>query len=86
MRFALSVLLAVSAALSPIAALAQSADVEAKIVEISTAKQTITLDDGETYVTPTEFDFEGLDKDVTVDVFYTIVDGKRVINDLEIVE
>ena len=85
MRFALSVLLAVSAVLGPIAASAQSADVEAKIVEISTAKQTITLDDGETYVTPTEFDFDGLDKDVTVDVFYTIVDGKRVINDLEIV-
>ena len=40
----------------------------------------------ESYQAPEEFNFEGLEAGVKVLVFYTEVDGKRVINDLEIVQ
>lgn len=86
MRFAISALLAISAMLAPLAAMAQSADATGVIDEVSTATQTIKLDDGTEYQTPTEFDFDGLEKDVEVVIFYTIVDGKRMINDLELVQ
>lgn len=86
MRFAISTLLAVSALLAPFSAWAQSADATGIITDISTAEQTIKLDDGKVYQTPAEFNFEGLDKDVEVVIFYTEIDGKRMINDLELVQ
>ncbi|OCW55606.1 DUF1344 domain-containing protein [Hoeflea olei] len=86
MRLAISALLTVSALLAPFAAWAQSADATGLIAEVSPADQTIKLDDGKVYQTPTEFNFEGLDKDVEVVIFYTEVDGKRMINDLELVQ
>lgn len=86
MRFVVATLLAMSALLAPLSALAQSADIEATITEVSTADAMIKLDDGETYQTPPEFNFDGLEKGVRVAVFYTVVDKKRVINDLEIVQ
>lgn len=86
MRIAISALLAVSALLAPMVAMAQSADATGKIADVSTADQTIKLNDGEVYVTPAEFNFEGLDKNVEVVIFYTVVDGKRMINDLEVVQ
>lgn len=86
MRFVVATLLAMSALLAPLSALAQSADIEATITEVSTSDAMIKLDDGETYQTPPEFNFDGLEKGVRVAVFYTVVDKKRVINDLEIVQ
>lgn len=86
MRFAISTLLAISAMLAPFAAWAQSADATGVITDISTAEQTIKLNDGKVYQTPAEFNFEGLNKDVEVVIFYTEVDGKRMINDLELVQ
>jgi hypothetical protein len=64
MRIAISALLAVSALLAPMVAMAQSADATGKIADVSTADQTIKLNDGEVYVTPAEFNFEGLEKNV----------------------
>ncbi|WP_422373058.1 DUF1344 domain-containing protein [Hoeflea sp.] len=85
MRFAISALLGVSAMLAPFASWAQSADVEATITDVSTAQLTISLDDGKVYQAPSEFNFEGLESGVKVLVFYTEVDGKRMINDLELI-
>ena len=86
MRIALSAVLAVFALLAPLSAWAQSADATGKIADVSTAEQTIKLSDGKVYVAPAEFNFEGLDKNVEVVIFYTVVDGKRMINDLEVVQ
>lgn len=86
MRIFLSALLGLSALLAPIAALAQSADVEATITGVSPAEASITLDDGNTYKTPSEFNFEGLEEGVRVVIFYTAIDDKRVINDLEVIQ
>ena len=86
MRIAISALLAVSAMLAPFSAWAQSADATGTIAEVSTADQTIKLSDGKTYNPPAEFNFEGLEKNVEVVIFYTVVDGKRMINDLELVQ
>ncbi|MEK1897362.1 MAG: DUF1344 domain-containing protein, partial [Rhizobium sp.] len=53
---------------------------------VDTANLVLTLDDGKTYQAPEEFNFDGLEAGVKVIVFYTEVDGKRVINDLDIVK
>ncbi|MEM5473724.1 DUF1344 domain-containing protein [Hoeflea sp. AS60] len=86
MRTAISAVLAVFFLLAPVSAWAQSADATGKIAEVSTADQTIKLNDGKTYQAPAEFNFEGLDQNVEVVIFYTVVDGKRMINDLELVQ
>ena len=86
MRNVISAFLAVSVLLAPLTAWAQSADATGKIADVSTAEQTIKLSDGKVYITPAEFDFEGLEKNVEVVIFYTVVDGKRMINDLEVVQ
>ena len=66
--------------------MAASADVEATIKTVSVDSLSLTLDDGKSYTVPEEFNFDGLQAGVKVIVFYTEVDGKRVIDDLEIVQ
>lgn len=86
MRFLIATLLAVVGILAPLSASAESADVEAVITKVDLNGLSLSLDDGKSYQAPEEFNFEGLEPGVKVLVFYTEVDGKRVINDLEIVE
>ncbi|KRD64268.1 MULTISPECIES: DUF1344 domain-containing protein [Sinorhizobium/Ensifer group] len=86
MRFVIAALMAAAGLLSPLSALAESADVEATITGVDTERLSLQLDDGKSYQAPEEFNFEGLKEGVKVLVFYTEVDGKRVINDLEIVQ
>ena len=86
MRFILALFLGLSGFLNPISAFAESADVEAVIEGVDEDKLTVTLDDGKKYQAPEEFNFDGLKKGVKVVVFYTETDGKRVINDLQVVE
>ena len=59
---------------------------EATITGVDTERLSLQLDDGKSYQAPEEFNFEGLKAGVKVLVFYTEVDGKRVINDLEIIQ
>ncbi len=66
----------------PFHASAESGDVDAKIKAINVGAQTITLDDGKEYHTPSEFNYEGLEPGVAVTVYYSEEDGKRVIDDL----
>ena len=86
MRFLFALILGISGLLTPFGAFAESADVEAVIEGVDERDLTLTLDDGKKYQAPEEFNFEGLKKGVKVIVFYTETDGKRVINDLQIVE
>jgi hypothetical protein len=86
MRYLIALLLGLSGLLNPLSAFAESADVEAVIEGVDEDKLTLTLDDGKKYQAPEEFNFDGLKKGVKVVVFYTESDGKRVINDLQIVE
>ncbi|MDO9415750.1 DUF1344 domain-containing protein [Pararhizobium sp.] len=86
MRFIIAALLATASFLSPLTVFAESADVEATITDIDTDKLSLSLDDGKNYQAPEEFNFEGLQAGVKVVVFYTEIDGKRVINDLEVVK
>lgn len=86
MRFVIAALMATAGLLSPLSALAESADVEATITGVDTERLSLQLDDGKSYQAPEEFNFEGLKTGVKVLVFYTEVEGKRVINDLEIVQ
>lgn len=86
MRLLIAALLATASLLSPLKGFAQSADVEATIDAVDVSSLTLTLDDGKTYKLPEEFNFEGLEAGVKVVVFYTEVDGSRMVDDLEIVQ
>ncbi|WP_377292845.1 DUF1344 domain-containing protein [Rhizobium sp. SG2393] len=86
MRIIIATLLATAAFFSPLSAMAESGDVEATITKVDTEKLSLSLDDGKNYQAPEEFNFEGLKAGVKVIVFYTEVDGKRVINDLQIAQ
>jgi hypothetical protein len=86
MRLLIAALLATASILSPLTSLAQSADVEATIDSVDVNALTLTLDDGEVYKVPEEFNFEGLEAGVKVVVFYTEVDGHRVVDDLEVIQ
>ncbi|MBP1850328.1 DUF1344 domain-containing protein [Rhizobium halophytocola] len=86
MRVVIAFLLATASFLSPLEGYARSADIEATIKSVSIEGMSLTLDDGQTYDLPPEFDFEGLTAGTKVVVFYTEVDGKRVVDDLEVVQ
>jgi hypothetical protein len=86
MRIVISVLLATASFLSPISAFAGSDDVEATIEAVNVDSMSLVLDDGKTYTVPAEFNFEGLESGQKVIVFYTEVDGKRVVDDLEVIQ
>ena len=86
MRFFVATLLATASLLAPVAGFAESADVEAVIKKVDTKNYSITLDDGKNYQVPEDFDFSGLQAGVKVVVVYAEVDGKRVVNDPDIVQ
>ncbi|MNL16524.1 hypothetical protein D3C87_1375740 [compost metagenome] len=85
MRMLIATLLATASIFSPLNSFAQSADIEATIRKVDVNALSLTLDDGKTYKVPEEFNFEGLKAGVKVLVFYTMVDGSRIVDDLEIV-
>jgi hypothetical protein len=85
MRFFVATLLATASILAPVVGYAGSADVEAIVKNVDTKNFSITLDDGKSYQAAADFDFTGLEAGVKVIVFYTEMDGRRVINDLDIV-
>jgi Cu/Ag efflux protein CusF len=85
MRILIATLLATASMFSPLNSWAQSADVEATIKTVDMKSMSLTLDDGKTYKVPEEFNFEGLKAGVKVLVFFTMVDGNRIVDDLEIV-
>lgn len=86
MRVFVSILFAAAISLSASLASAQSVDVESSIKSLDSFGLTITLADGKTYVVPEEFNFEGLEAGMKVSVFYTVVEGKRVVNDLVVLD
>lgn len=86
MRIVISLLLATASILSPVAAFAGSADIEATIRDVNIDGMSLVLDDGKSYTVPAEFNFEGLEPGQKVIVFYTEVDGKRVVDDLEVLQ
>jgi Cu/Ag efflux protein CusF len=86
MRILIAALLATASLLSPLSSLAQSMDIEATIKSVDVQKLSLTLDDGKMYKVPEEFNFDGLASGVKVVVFYTVVDGNRVVDDLQVVQ
>jgi Cu/Ag efflux protein CusF len=86
MRILIAALLATASLLSPLSSLAQSMDIEATIKSVDVKKLSLTLDDGKMYKVPEEFNFDGLASGVKVVVFYTVVDGNRVVDDLQVVQ
>jgi hypothetical protein len=84
MPILIAMLMVVFCFTAPMSMAAQSADVESSIKSINAQKSTLTLDDGKTYALPAEFNFEGLSEGVKVIVYYTVVDGVRVVDDLQV--
>lgn len=86
MRLVVSLVLATAGFLSPVSVFAGSADVESTIRDVNIEGMSLVLEDGKTYAVPSEFNFEGLEPGQKVIVFYTEVDGKRVVDDLEVLQ
>jgi hypothetical protein len=86
MRILFALLLASASFLLPVKGFAESADVEGTVEGVDEDHMTVKLSDGKQYKAPEAFDFAGLEEGVKVVVFYTDTDGKRTINDLQILE
>jgi hypothetical protein len=86
MRFLVALFLGAAFLMQPFNSFAESGDTEGVIQGVDEESLSLVLDDGKKYQAPEEFNFDGLKKGVKVVVFYTETDGKRVINDLQIVE
>lgn len=85
MPILIAILLIVFSFVSPMTAMAQSADVESVVKAINPTKSSLTLEDGKTYVVPAEFNFDGLSAGAKVIVYYTVVDGVRTVDDLQVI-
>lgn len=86
MRVKLAALFLLTGMLVPSFVNAQSADVESTIKSVNSTDLLISLSDGKNYSVPDEFNFDGLEPGVKVTVFYTVINGKRVVDDLVVVE
>jgi len=75
--------LAVVAALA-LSTAAHAAEVDAKVTKIDPDKQTVTLDDGQTYKIPGEFDISTLQKGMEIVIAYDKVDGQNLITDMQL--
>lgn len=85
MRYVVMALLAASYLMAPLAFAAGNGQLEATIASIDKAGESLSLDDGQTYRLPGEFNFDGLSEGTRVYVFYREEDGERHIVDLEVV-
>jgi hypothetical protein len=86
MHIIFAFLLTIGAFLLPSNSYAESSDVEGVIEGVDEDHLTLTLNDGRKYQATKQFSFDGLEKGVKVAMFYTDTDGKRVINDLQIMQ
>lgn len=63
---------------------ALAAQAEGKIQSIDREKLTITLEDGESYKLPGEFDVTAISEGMGIYFAYDDVDGQKLITDLEL--
>lgn len=78
-----------SAVLLGLAALptgANADDMQGTIKKIDTEKGILMLADGSQFAIPDEFNVDGLDPGTKVLVFYDVVDGKKLLNNIETAE
>lgn len=74
--------LAISAGLALSAGSAAAADDEGKIANVNMESLTITLDNGNTYRLPGEFNVESLEVGMDVVIAYDTIEGERTVTDL----
>lgn len=87
MRFVLSILLLASTLAAPLAsARAVEGQLEATVSAIDGAAETMSLDDGNIYRLPGEFDLASLEPGTRVYVYFRETDGVREIFDLEVLD
>ena len=82
MRIAVAAL----AAFLTMSGVAAAASAEGRITAIDPDAMTITLDNGDTYRLPGEFNMEAIDVGSEVLVAYDQIDGQRQITDMDIME
>lgn len=63
-----------------------AAEAEGKIKAIDTDSQTITLDDGEAYKLPGEFDMTSIKEGMEVLLAYDKIEGQNLITDMQLSE
>jgi Cu/Ag efflux protein CusF len=67
-------------------AVAWAAQTEGQIKSISVEKRTITLDDGNIYKMPGEFDVSSLEVGSDIVIAYDEVNGERLVTDMTVGE
>jgi hypothetical protein len=80
--FLLALMLSGAAGFNP----AMADDAEGKIVKVDSGSGTMQLDDKETYKLPGEFDMSSIQPGIEVILVYQVVDGTRVVTDMELME
>ncbi|AAL52688.1 MULTISPECIES: DUF1344 domain-containing protein [Brucella] len=80
MHYLIGLILIIAALFSTVA---MAEDAEGKITDINKDSETITLDDGETYKLPGEFDIGAINPGMKVLIIYDIVDHTRFITDIQ---
>ncbi|WP_420959763.1 DUF1344 domain-containing protein [Brucella sp. IR073] len=63
--------------------IAMADDAQGKITHIDEESNTITLDDGNVYKLPGEFDYSAINEGMKVALSYDVVDKDRFITDIE---
>ena len=81
MHYLVGLILVVASLFSTVA---MADDTEGKITGINRDSETITLDDGETYKLPGEFDYSALNKGMKVIIIYDMVDSTRFVTDIQV--
>lgn len=69
--------------LSMFSTVAMAEDAEGKITSIDQDGETISLDDGQDYKLPGEFDYTALNEGMKVIVLYEVAENTRFITDIQ---
>ncbi len=69
--------------MSMFSSVAMAEDTEGKITAIDREEETISLDDGNSYKLPGEFDYSALNEGMKVIVLYEVAENTRFVTDIK---
>lgn len=69
--------------MSMFSSVAMAEDTEGKITAIDREEETISLDDGNSYKLPGEFDYSALNEGMKVIVLYEVAENTRFVTDIQ---
>lgn len=80
MHYLVGLILVIASLFSTVA---MADDAEGKITSINKDNETLTLDDGQTYKLPGEFDYSAINQGMKVIIIYDVADNTRFVTDIQ---